>query len=110
MRRIHPPEGGYYDRVSETPPSTLYHERDFRHGLLGPIGIALNVCVPSADNIPAMPVHDLPRERRDDVAEMLRTALSAENDVPFAYLHGSFLSDASFRDVVDLAVYSRARR
>jgi uncharacterized protein len=62
------------------------------------------VCVPAADNIPAMPVHDLPRERRDDVAEILRTAVAAEHDVAFAYLHGSFLSDAPFRDV-DLAVY-----
>jgi hypothetical protein len=51
-----------------------------------------------------MSVHDLSREQREQVAEMLRTALAAEDEVAVAYLHGSFVLEVPFRDV-DLAVY-----
>lgn len=51
-----------------------------------------------------MAVHDLPREQRDHVAEMLQRAIAAEDDVAVAYLHGSFVLEVPFRDV-DLGVY-----
>jgi predicted nucleotidyltransferase len=51
-----------------------------------------------------MAVHHLSREKRDLVAEALRATLAADEDVAFAFLHGSFLLAAPFRDV-DLAVY-----
>lgn len=51
-----------------------------------------------------MDAHDLSPPERERVASALGAALSADEGVAFAYVHGSLLLDIPFRDV-DLAVF-----
>lgn len=51
-----------------------------------------------------MSAHRLSPAQRDLVTEALRAALASDEDVAFAFLHGSFVLDVPFRDV-DLAVF-----
>ena len=47
---------------------------------------------------------DTPQTQRDQVREALGSALAAESDVAFAFIHGSFLTERPFHDI-DIAVY-----
>lgn len=51
-----------------------------------------------------MSVHDMSPAQRNLVARALETALASDEDVVFAFLHGSFVLDVPFRDV-DVAVF-----
>ncbi len=51
-----------------------------------------------------MRVYTLSREEKEKIIELLRGYLLKNEEVIFAYLHGSFTEDRPFRDV-DIAVY-----
>ncbi|NCO67048.1 MAG: nucleotidyltransferase domain-containing protein [Nitrospirae bacterium CG_4_10_14_0_8_um_filter_41_23] len=49
-------------------------------------------------------LNNLQRIERESIREVLRQALEKHTDILFAYLHGSFVTGNSFRDI-DVAVY-----
>jgi predicted nucleotidyltransferase len=49
--------------------------------------------------------HKIRREDRRKVIETIKTVLQKEPNIVFAFLHGSFLSEPSFRDI-DVGVFS----
>lgn len=51
-----------------------------------------------------MKIYRVSREEKEQIAGLLATALAAEPDVVFAYLHGSFIEAETFRDI-DVAVF-----
>lgn len=51
-----------------------------------------------------LPRHDLDREQRIQISTLLQERLSEKPEVIFAYIHGSFEEDISFRDI-DIALY-----
>jgi predicted nucleotidyltransferase len=48
------------------------------------------------------------RKERAEIVEKIKTVLRREPDVVFAFLHGSFFTEQSFRDV-DVAIFVSAR-
>jgi len=55
-----------------------------------------------------MQVYTLSEEEKEKIIELLREHLLKQEEVVFAYLHGSFTEDRPFRDV-DIAVYVKGR-
>ena len=51
-----------------------------------------------------LPRHDLDREQRIRISALLRERLSEKTEIIFAYIHGSFEENISFRDI-DIALY-----
>jgi predicted nucleotidyltransferase len=51
-----------------------------------------------------LPRHDLDREQRIRISALLRERLSEKPEIIFAYIHGSFEENISFRDI-DIALY-----
>jgi hypothetical protein len=51
-----------------------------------------------------LPKHDLDREQRIKISSRLRERLAEKPEIVFAYIHGSFEENLSFRDI-DIALY-----
>lgn len=45
-----------------------------------------------------------PQDRRREITQNIKDVLDAQHEILFAYIHGSFLTAPSFRDI-DIAVY-----
>ena len=51
-----------------------------------------------------LPRHDLDQEQRIQISALLQERLSEISEIGFAYIHGSFAENISFRDI-DIALY-----
>lgn len=49
-------------------------------------------------------MHKLTESKKNEITTSLKNAIEKHPEISFAYLHGSFLKDAYFRDI-DIAVY-----
>jgi hypothetical protein len=54
-----------------------------------------------------LPRHTAHGEEKERLLKVIEALLSGERDIVFAYLHGSFTSGGSFRDI-DVGIYTRS--